>query len=50
MEKIDYLNDRFGRNKVLVSTQNLYDKSKINRKNLSPNYMNSWNDIPNINI
>jgi len=50
MEKIDYLNDKFGRNKVLFSTQNLYDKSKINRSNLSPNYMNSWNDIPNISI
>jgi len=50
MEKIDYLNNRFGRNKVLISTQNLDDKSKINRKNLSPNYMNSWNDMPNLKI
>jgi hypothetical protein len=50
MEKIDYLNNRFGRNKVLISTQNLDDKSKINRRNLSPNYLNSWNDMPNLKI
>ena len=50
MEKIDYLNDKYGKNKVLISSQNLYHKSKIDKKRLSPNYLNSWSDIPNINI
>ena len=50
MEKIDYLNDKYGKNKVLISSQNLYHKSKIDKKRLSPNYLNSWSDMPNINI
>ena len=49
-EKIDYLNDKYGKNKVLISSQNLYHKSKIDKKRLSPNYLNSWSDMPNINI
>jgi len=50
MQKIDYINDRFGMNKVFLSSQNLNQKSINNKTKLSPNYIDSWNDIPNIKI
>ena len=50
MDKIDYLNDKFGNNKIIFSSQNINDKSKITKKKLSPNYMNSWNNILNLDI
>jgi len=50
MDKIDYLNDKFGNNKIIFSSQNINDKSKISKKKLSPNYMNSWNNILNLDI
>ena len=50
MDKIDYLNDKFGNNKIIFSSQNINEKSKISKKKLSPNYMNSWNNILNLDI
>ena len=50
MQKIDYINDRFGMNKVFLSSQNLNQKLINNKTKLSPNYIDSWNDIPNIKI
>ena len=50
MDKIDYLNDKFGNNKIIFSSQNINDKSKISKKKLSPNYMSSWNNILNLDI
>lgn len=50
MKKIDYINDRFGMNKVFLSSQNLNRKLINNKNKLSPNYIDSWNDIPNIKI
>ncbi len=50
MDKIDYLNEKFGNNKIIFSSQNINDKSKINKKKLSPNYMNSWKNILNLDI
>lgn len=50
MKKIDYINDRFGMNKVCLSSQNIDHKLINSKKKLSPKYMNSWKNIPNIKI
>ena len=50
MNSIDYINTTFGPEKIKLASQNLKDISSLSKKNLSPKYINSWDDIPNIYI
>ena len=50
MNSIDYINNTFGSEKIKLASQNLQDVTSLSRKKLSPKYINSWNDIPNITI
>ena len=50
MNSIDYINTTFGPEKIKIASQNLEDISILSRTKLSPKYINSWNDIPNIYI
>lgn len=50
MNSIDYINNTFGSEKIKLASQNLEDITILSRKKLSPQYINSWNDIPNIII
>jgi len=50
MNSIDYINNTFGSEKIKLASQNLQDITASSRKKLSPKYINSWDDIPNIII
>lgn len=45
MKALDYLNQRFGRGTIKVSTQGAYEEWQMTQERKSPNYTTSWDEL-----